>query len=30
MFPKKGKVFPEGNDRENDTTTYPELIAGAL
>lgn len=30
MFPKKGKVFPGGNDRENDTTAYPELIAGAL
>ncbi len=30
MFPKKGKVFRRGNDREIDTTTYPELIAGAL
>lgn len=30
MFPKTGKVFPQGNDLENDTTTYPELISGAL
>jgi hypothetical protein len=30
MFPKKGKVFPGGNDRENDKRKYAEMIAVAL
>ena len=30
MFPKKGKVFPGGNDRENGGTNYATMIATAL
>ena len=30
MFPKTGKVFPGGNDRENGRTNYATMIATAL
>ena len=30
MFPKKGNLFPEGNDRENDGLDYAPMIATAL
>lgn len=30
MFPKKGRMFPGGDDRENGGTTYAVLIATAL
>jgi len=30
MLPKKGKVFPVGNDRENGETSYAATIAAAL
>lgn len=30
MFPKKGKFFPRGNDRENDSTSYASMVATAL
>lgn len=30
MLPKKGKVFPAGNDRDNGAPDYPKLISSAL
>lgn len=30
MFPKKGKVFPEGTERQNGRKSYTAMIASAL